>query len=87
MRKYQSQGEILFHLQLCPAPSCPADSRNPCRRQTAGQRLQVEPEGNTGIIISPFQIKHFQGMRGVAGEGVVGPFRLICHTCLPVSFQ
>ena len=34
------------------------------------QGLEVEAQGQAGVVIAPLQVEHFQGVGGVAGEGV-----------------
>ena len=34
------------------------------------QGLEVEPQSQAGIVVAALQVEHFQGVGGVAGEGV-----------------
>ncbi len=41
------------------------------------QRLEVEAQGDAGVVVAPLQVEHFQGVGGVAGVSITGPLHLI----------
>ena len=47
------------------------------------QRLEVEAQGQAGVVVAPLQIEHFQGVGGIAGESAFLP---LGHVLLAGTF-
>ncbi len=52
------------------------------RNPLVKQGLKVKTQRNAGIIISPLQIKHFQGMGGIACKGISRPGCVPFFVCI-----